>query len=47
MPLIHYLDTSPVIGERIFLQPSCQIIGDVRIGDDSTDYKCNPKEHCG
>jgi carbonic anhydrase/acetyltransferase-like protein (isoleucine patch superfamily) len=40
MPLIPYLDTSPVIGERIFLHPSCQIIGDVRIGDDSSVW-CN------
>ena len=40
MPLIPYLDTSPIIGERIFLHPSCQVIGDVRIGDDSSVW-CN------
>jgi carbonic anhydrase/acetyltransferase-like protein (isoleucine patch superfamily) len=40
MPLISYLDVSPVIGERIFLHPSCQVIGDVRIGDDSSVW-CN------
>jgi carbonic anhydrase/acetyltransferase-like protein (isoleucine patch superfamily) len=40
MPLIPYVDTSPVIGERVFLHPSCQVIGDVRIGDDSSVW-CN------
>lgn len=40
MPLIPYLDTSPIIGERIFLHHSCQVIGDVCIGDDSSVW-CN------
>ncbi|MGC2047792.1 MAG: gamma carbonic anhydrase family protein [Gallionella sp.] len=40
MPLISFLDTSPMVGERIFLHPSCQVIGDVRIGDDSSVW-CN------
>jgi len=40
MPLIPYLDTSPMIGERIFLHPSCQVTGNVRIGDDSSVW-CN------
>jgi carbonic anhydrase/acetyltransferase-like protein (isoleucine patch superfamily) len=40
MPLIPYLDTTPMIGERIFLHPSCQVTGDVRIGDDSSVW-CN------
>ena len=40
MPLIPYLDISPIIGERIFLHPSCQVIGDVSIGDDSSVW-CN------
>jgi carbonic anhydrase/acetyltransferase-like protein (isoleucine patch superfamily) len=29
-----------MIGERIFLHPSCQVTGDVRIGDDSSVW-CN------
>jgi carbonic anhydrase/acetyltransferase-like protein (isoleucine patch superfamily) len=40
MPLSNYLNTSPVIGERVYLHPSCQIIGDVKIGDDSSVW-CN------
>jgi carbonic anhydrase/acetyltransferase-like protein (isoleucine patch superfamily) len=36
MPLSNYLNTSPVIGERVFLHSSCQVIGDVKIGDDSS-----------
>ncbi len=40
MPLMPYLDCSPVVGARVFLHPSCQIIGDVRIGDDSSVW-CN------
>jgi len=40
MPLIPYLDSSPLIGERTFLHPSCQITGDVRIGADSSVW-CN------
>ncbi|MDO9054615.1 MAG: gamma carbonic anhydrase family protein [Gallionella sp.] len=40
MSLSPYLDTTPVMGERIYLHPSCQVIGDVRIGDDSSVW-CN------
>ncbi len=40
MPIEHYLDTSPIIGERVFLHSSCQVIGDVKIGDDSSIW-CN------
>ncbi len=40
MPLSAYLDTSPVLGERVYLHPSCQVIGDVKIGDDSSIW-CN------
>ncbi|MBU1214243.1 MAG: gamma carbonic anhydrase family protein [Gammaproteobacteria bacterium] len=35
-----YLDTSPVIGERVYLHPSCQVIGDVKVGDESSVW-CN------
>jgi carbonic anhydrase/acetyltransferase-like protein (isoleucine patch superfamily) len=35
MPISSYLDTSPVLGDRVYLHPSCQVIGDVKIGDDS------------
>lgn len=40
MPLSSYLSISPVIGERVYLHPSCQVIGDVTIGDDSSAW-CN------
>jgi carbonic anhydrase/acetyltransferase-like protein (isoleucine patch superfamily) len=40
MPLSTYLDTAPVLGERLYLHPSCQVIGDVKIGDDSSVW-CN------
>ncbi|MBA3024130.1 MAG: gamma carbonic anhydrase family protein [Gammaproteobacteria bacterium] len=40
MPLSNYLDTSPVIGDKVFLHPSCQVIGDVKIGEDSSVW-CN------
>lgn len=40
MPLSSYLDTAPALGERVFLHPSCQVIGDVKIGDDSSVW-CN------
>ncbi len=40
MPISNYLDTSPVIGDHVYLHPSCQVIGDVRIGDDSSVW-CN------
>jgi carbonic anhydrase/acetyltransferase-like protein (isoleucine patch superfamily) len=40
MTISNYLDTSPVIGDKVFLHPSCQVIGDVTIGDDSSVW-CN------
>lgn len=40
MSLMPYLDVSPVMGERIYLHPSSQIIGEVSIGDDSSIW-CN------
>ena len=40
MSLSSYLGTSPIIGDRIFLHPSCQVIGDVQIGDNSSVW-CN------
>lgn len=40
MPLTPYLNTSPVLGERVFLHSSCQVIGDVKLGDDSSVW-CN------
>jgi carbonic anhydrase/acetyltransferase-like protein (isoleucine patch superfamily) len=40
MPVSSYLNTSPVLGERVYLHPSCQVIGDVRIDGDSSVW-CN------
>ncbi|MDP2804830.1 MAG: gamma carbonic anhydrase family protein [Gallionellaceae bacterium] len=40
MPIENYLDTFPVLGDRVFLHASCQIIGDVKIGEDSSIW-CN------
>ncbi|MDO8349616.1 MAG: gamma carbonic anhydrase family protein [Gallionella sp.] len=40
MPLSNYLATSPILGDRVYLHPSCQVIGDVKIGDDSSVW-CN------
>lgn len=40
MPVTNYLNTSPVIAERVYLHLSCQVIGDVSIGDDSSVW-CN------
>ncbi len=40
MPLGPYLDAFPVLGSRVYLHPSCQVIGDVRMGDDSSVW-CN------
>ena len=35
-----YLNTSPIVGERVYLHPSCQVIGEVTLGDDSSVW-CN------
>ncbi len=40
MPLSPYLNATPHLGNRIFLHPSCQVIGDVKLGDDSSIW-CN------
>ncbi len=40
MPLSYYLNASPILGERVYTHPSCQVIGDVTIGDDSSVW-CN------
>jgi carbonic anhydrase/acetyltransferase-like protein (isoleucine patch superfamily) len=40
MPLSNYLNTAPAIGNRVYLHSSCQVIGDVKIGDDSSVW-CN------
>jgi carbonic anhydrase/acetyltransferase-like protein (isoleucine patch superfamily) len=40
MPHYSYLDTAPGLGARVFLHPSCQVIGDVKLGDDSSVW-CN------
>lgn len=36
MPLSSYLNSSPALGERIYLHDSAHVIGDVRLGDDSS-----------
>lgn len=40
MPISAYLDTLPALGTRVFLHDSARLIGDVRIGDDSSVW-CN------
>jgi carbonic anhydrase/acetyltransferase-like protein (isoleucine patch superfamily) len=40
MPLTSYLNVSPVIGGRVFLHASAEIIGDVHISDDCSIW-CN------
>ena len=40
MPISNYLDTSPFLGNRVYLHPSCQVIGEVTLGDDSSVW-CN------
>ena len=40
MSLSNHLDTTPVLGDRVYLHPSCQVIGDVTLGDDSSVW-CN------
>ncbi len=40
MPLAPYLETAPQIGNHVFLHSSSQVIGDVKIGDDSSIW-CN------
>lgn len=40
MAVASYLNISPTLGDRVYLHPSCQVIGDVKIGDDSSVW-CN------
>lgn len=40
MAAASYLNISPTLGDRVYLHPSCQVIGDVKIGDDSSVW-CN------
>src|ERR1035437_10858564 len=40
MTLGYYFEAYPVVGKDVFLHPSCQIIGDVKLGDDSSIW-CN------
>ncbi|WP_317203414.1 gamma carbonic anhydrase family protein [Janthinobacterium sp.] len=40
MPLSSYLDSSPQLAERVYLHDTAQVIGDVRIGRDSSVW-CN------
>ena len=40
MTLSNYLEANPVVGERVFLHHSCQVVGDVTLGDDSSVW-CN------
>ncbi len=40
MSIAAYLGSTPVIGARVFAHTSCQVIGEVRIGDDSAVW-CN------
>jgi carbonic anhydrase/acetyltransferase-like protein (isoleucine patch superfamily) len=40
MPVSKYLETTPAIGERVYLHLSAQVIGDVTLGDDSSVW-CN------
>jgi carbonic anhydrase/acetyltransferase-like protein (isoleucine patch superfamily) len=40
MTISAYLDTLPVLGARVFLHDSAQVIGDVQIGDHSSVW-CN------
>ncbi len=40
MAVTSFLDNSPIIGELTYLHPSCQVIGDVTLGIDSSVW-CN------
>ena len=40
MPISNYLDATPRIDERVYIQPTAQVIGNVRIGPDSSVW-CN------
>lgn len=36
MPLRPYLDTTPRLGQRVYIDPAAHIIGDVELGDDAS-----------
>ncbi|HEX5393983.1 MAG TPA: gamma carbonic anhydrase family protein [Rhodocyclaceae bacterium] len=40
MPIAHYLSSQPCLEDRLYIHNSAQIIGDVRIGEDSSVW-CN------
>ncbi len=40
MALSSYLNIAPAFGERVLVHPSAQVIGDVKLGDDSSVW-CN------
>jgi len=40
MPLSTYLDAAPVLADRVYLHPSAQVIGNVRLGADTSVW-CN------
>lgn len=40
MPLSSYLDAFPQLGERVYLHPSAQVVGNVQLGDDASVW-CN------
>ncbi len=40
MPIGPYLDATPAVGRQVYLHPSCQVVGDVTLGDDSAVW-CN------
>ena len=40
MPPTSFLNIKPALGDRVYLHPSCQVIGDVKMGDDSSVW-CN------
>jgi carbonic anhydrase/acetyltransferase-like protein (isoleucine patch superfamily) len=40
MSIAPYLDASPSLGERVFIHPSAQVIGSVRLGADASVW-CN------
>jgi len=40
MPTSNYLNATPTLGSCVYLHHSCQVIGDVKIGDDSSIW-CN------
>lgn len=40
MALSSYRDIAPTVGERVLVHPSAQVIGDVKLGDDSSVW-CN------